>query len=158
MLNINRRHLIIGSSALLLAKPAFAAEHSIAMLNKHPSDKKRRMVFEPWVISVQAGDSITFVPEDKGHNSETIKGMLPDGAEAWKSKLNKEITVTLDKPGFYGYKCTPHASVGMVGLIIVEGEGKMDNLEAAQGVKHRGKSKKIFKEIWAEAEAAGLLA
>ncbi len=31
-----------------------------------------------------------------------------------------------------------------------------DNLESAQKIKHRGKSKKAFKEIWKEAESMGL--
>ncbi len=155
---LNRRELIIATGALMIAQPAWAAEQTVEMLNKHPEDKKRKMVFNPWVITVNAGDTVKFVPTDKGHNSESIKGMIPDGAEKWKGKLNKEIAITFDKPGFYGYKCTPHASVGMVGLVIVEGEGKLDNLEAAKAVKHRGKAKKVFEEIWAEAESAGLLA
>ncbi|MEM7422618.1 MAG: pseudoazurin [Pseudomonadota bacterium] len=158
MLVLNRRNFVISTAALMTVRPAWAADHSVAMLNKHPEIKKRRMVFDPWLITVQAGDTVTFVPTDKGHNSESIKGMIPDGAEKWKGKINKEIAITFDKPGFYGYRCTPHVSVGMVGMVIVEGDGKTDNLEAAQAVKHRGKAKKIFQEIWAEAETQGLLA
>lgn len=155
---LNRRHLLIGTGSLLLVRPAWAAtEHSVAMLNKDPDNKKLRMIFKPGILSVEAGDTIVFKPEDKGHNTQAIDGMLPDGAEAWKSKINKEFSVTLDKPGFYGYKCTPHLSVGMVGLIIVKGDGMMDNLEAAQKVKHRGKAKKNFKAIWETAEKEGLL-
>ena len=83
--------------------------------------------------------------------------MVPDGAEAWKGRVNEEIELSLTVPGFYGYKCLPHFATGMVGLIVVEGEGKLNNLEAARAVRHRGRAAQIFDEIWAEAEAAGLL-
>jgi len=129
----------------------------VEMLNKHPDDKKKRYVFLPRVISVQPGETVVFKSVDKGHNSATIKGMVPEGAEDWNGKINKDIEVTFDTPGFYGYKCTPHSTVGMVGLVVVEGERKLDNLEDARETKHRGKSKKEWKEIWEEAEEMGLL-
>ena len=100
---------------------------------------------------------MTFLPVEKGHNSASIKGMIPDGAAKWKGKINKEITVTFDKLGYYGYMCTPHYALGMVGMVIVEGEAKLANLDAAKAVKHRGKAKKEWEEIWAQAEAEGLL-
>jgi hypothetical protein len=45
--------------------------------------------------------------------------------------------------------------MGMVGLIVVEGPGKLDNLEAAKSVKHRGKAKKVWAKIWKKAETDG---
>ena len=45
----------------------------------------------------------------------------------------------------------------MVGLIVVEGEGMMDNLEAAQKVRHRGQAKKRFEALWEMAEEAGVM-
>lgn len=115
------------------------------------------MVFYPRILQVNSGDTVTFESVDKGHNSASIKGMIPDGAESWKGKINKDVSVTFEQPGFYGYVCTPHGTNGMVGLIVVEGEGKLDNLESAKKVKQRGKSKKAFKAIWEEAEEMGLL-
>ena len=44
----------------------------------------------------------------------------------------------------------------MVGLIVVEGDGMLYNLKAAKGIKHRGKAKKAWKEIWEAADEAGL--
>ncbi|MEM8595097.1 MAG: pseudoazurin [Pseudomonadota bacterium] len=156
---INRRTFVIATSALTILPPqlALAATHQIEMLNKHPSDNTR-MVFHPRLLLVSAGDTVTFVPTDKAHNSSSIKGMVPEGGETWKGKINAEISVTLTKPGYYGYVCTPHQALGMVGLIVVEGDGKLDNLEAAKAVKHRGKSKQVFEQIWAEAESQGLTA
>ena len=127
------------------------------MLNKHPDDKKRRMLFLPVIQVIEPGDTVKFLATDKGHNSISIEGMIPEGAEPWKGKINEELELTLEKPGVYGYLCQPHATLGMVGLIIVKGEGMGDNLEAAKAVKQRGKSKKVWKEIWAQVEEQGLL-
>ncbi|MEM8698684.1 MAG: pseudoazurin [Pseudomonadota bacterium] len=129
----------------------------IEMLNKAP-EGKGRMVFNPRILTMQPGDTVTFLATDKGHNAESIKDGIPDGAEAWKGKINEEVSITLSTPGFYCYKCKPHEASGMVGLIIVEGEGKLANLEAAKSIRSRGRAKKIWEEIWAEADAEGLTA
>ncbi|MCV6592361.1 MAG: pseudoazurin [Silicimonas sp.] len=130
--------------------------HEVQMLTKHPEEKKLRNVFLPRVLVVEPGDTVTFLPTEKGHNSASSKGMLPEGAEGWKGKINKEISVTFDKPGFYGYECSPHAALGMVGLVIVKGDGMTDNLDAAKSAKAKGKSKKVWKEIWEEVDGMDL--
>ena len=56
------------------------------------------MVFEPALSKVAVGDTVTFIPTDKGHNAETIPGMMPEGAKAFKGKINQEIAVTFDAP------------------------------------------------------------
>lgn len=156
---INRRELMLAGAALMLARPSFAQSTiDIEMLNKDPDDKKRRMIFRPLIQVVQPGDTVRFVSVDKGHNSQIIDGMIPEGVEPWKSKLSKDFEVTLDVPGFYGYKCTPHAGMGMAGLIIVEGDGKIDNYEAAKAVTQKGRMKKVWDEIWVQVEADGLAA
>ncbi|MEM8818843.1 MAG: pseudoazurin [Pseudomonadota bacterium] len=157
---LTRRNFVIATGALAVLPPSLASagSHNVEMLNKHPTDPKGRMVFHPRVITVNAGDSVTFVPSDKSHNSLSIKGMVPEGGETWKGKINQEVTVTLTKAGYYGYLCQPHQAMGMVGLIIVEGEGNNANLESAKAIKHRGRSQKVFDEIWAQAETEGLLA
>ena len=126
------------------------------MLNKGLDNPKNKMLFSPKILQINAGDTVRFIAADKGHNSESTNGMIPKGAEKWKGKLNKDVEITLGVPGFYGYQCKPHANMGMIGLIVVEGDGKMNNLEAAQGVKHRGKAKKSWKSLWEEAAASGL--
>lgn len=156
---LSRRQALIVAGGIVLMRPslALAAEHQVDMLSKHPDDSKKRNVFLPRILTVQPGDMVTFVSVDKGHNSASIKGMLPEGAEAWKGRISKDVSVTFEKPGYYGYVCTPHYALGMVGLVIVEGDGKLANLDAAKAVRHRGRAKKEWEEIWAEAEAGGLL-
>lgn len=135
-------------AAVIVAGAAQAAEIEVHMLNK---GEKGTMVFEPDLIVAAPGDTIRFVPTDKGHNVETIKGMFPEGAEPFKSKFNEEFTVTLTAEGIYGVKCTPHYAMGMVALIKV---GEPTNAEDAKAVKQTGKAKTVFAELFGQAVAA----
>ncbi|WP_343312719.1 pseudoazurin [Brucella sp. BE17] len=139
--------LISLSCALVFAFQANAADHQVKMLNK---GEKGAMVFEPDFIKAEVGDTVTFVPTDKGHDAQSIKGMLPEGVEPFKGKINQEVTVTVDKEGVYGVKCAPHYGMGMVALIVA---GQPANLETAKAVKHPGKAKKVFEELYSQAEA-----
>lgn len=131
-------------AAVAFAGAAGAAEHEVKMLNK---GEKGAMVFEPDFIRAAPGDTIRFVPTDKSHNAEAIKGMVPEGAELFKGKLNQEVVVTLDKEGVYGVKCAPHYGMGMVALIEV---GNAANADEAQAVKHPGKAKTAFAELFGQ--------
>ncbi len=130
--------------AIMLPATVGAAEFEVLMLNK---GAKGAMVFEPDFVAAAPGDTIRFIPTDKGHNVETIKGLLPDGATAVKSKYNEEVVVTFDKEGVYGFKCTPHYAMGMVALVTV---GELVNLDAAKAAKQTGKAKKVFEALFAE--------
>jgi len=136
---------MITAGLCLFAVSAHAADHQVMMLNK---GVKGAMVFEPDFIKAAPGDTVTFVPTDKSHDAQSIKGMIPDGAEPFKGKISQEIKVTVTAEGVYGVKCMPHYGMGMVALIVV---GKPVNLEAAATVKHPGKAKKVFAELLAEA-------
>ena len=103
--------------ATLLGGAAFAETIEVQMLNKGANGD--RMVFEPAFVQAQPGDTIKFIAADKSHNAEVNKGMLPDGAEAFKGKINEEIEVTLDVEGVYGVICKPHYAMGMVMTIAV---------------------------------------
>lgn len=129
-----------------LSNISYAAEIEVKMLNK---GEKGPMVFEPDLIMANPGDSIKFVPTDKSHNVQSIKGMLPEGVEKFKSKLNKEFVLNVEAEGMYGIKCTPHYNLGMVALVIV---GNPTNAEAAKSVKQKGKAKGRFAEIFAAIE------
>lgn len=120
----------IMAAIVLMAGGAFAEEHEVKMLNKGESGA---MVFEPAFVKAAPGDTIRFLPVDKGHNVESIKGMLPDGVERFKSKVNEEHVMTVTVPGLYGVKCSPHFSMGMVALIQV-GEVPA-SFEAVKAVK-----------------------
>ena len=42
--------------------------------------------------------------------------------------------------------------MGMVGLVVVKGDGIMANVETAKAAKLRGKGADVFAEIWAEVD------
>jgi pseudoazurin len=136
--------LLAAAAVVAMAGSAFAAEHEVKMLNK---GEKGAMVFEPDFLKVEPGDTIKFVAVDKGHNAESVKGMLPEGAEAFKGKINEEVVYTVDKEGVYGIKCTPHYAMGMIMLVVA---GAPANAEEAKTVKHPGKAKDHFNALFAE--------
>ena len=136
------------AAAIALASPAAAANHVVKMLNK---GKAGMMVFEPALLKVAPGDTVTFVPTDKSHNAESIAGMIPAGAAPFKGKINQPVKVTFTKLGIYGYKCLPHYALGMVGVVVV-GKGGA-NLAAAQKVSHPGKAKPVFAGLLNQAAA-----
>lgn len=111
------KSLITGFAlSLALGGAAFAETHEVKMLNKGEEGK---MVFEPSFLQIAAGDSVLFLPTDKGHNAESIKGMMPEGAEAFKGRMNKEVEATFGVEGVYGVMCKPHYAMGMVMTIEV---------------------------------------
>jgi pseudoazurin len=138
--------MIALAAAMGLTGTAHAVEHEILMLNRGD----RPMVFEPEFIRAAPGDTIRFVATDPGHNAEIIAGMLPEGAEPFKGAINEEIVYTLEKEGVYGIKCAPHYAMGMVALIIV---GEPENLEEAESVKHPGRARNVFAELFGQAVA-----
>ena len=128
-----------------LSAPAFAEDITIEMLNKR--DDGAKMVYSQDIARIAVGDTITWLPKSKGHNVHFIAG--PDGWELpAKSKNNKEVAITFDAPGIYLYQCTPHATMGMIAMIVV-GDDK-SNLDAISSMKLRGKSKKKFKALLSE--------
>lgn len=102
--------------ALLAATPALAATHEVRLFNRND---RGPMIYEPDFLRIAPGDSVRFIPEQPGHNAATIDGMIPAGAEPFKSRINEDFTVTLTVPGSYGIKCSPHFAMGMVMLIAV---------------------------------------
>tara|TARA_B100000965_G_scaffold280393_1_gene238235 strand:+ start:4457 stop:4882 length:426 start_codon:yes stop_codon:yes gene_type:complete len=130
---------------LALATPALAEDMTIDMLNKR--DDGAKMVYSEDVTRIDVGDTITWNPKSKGHNVHFIMG--PDGWELpSKSKNNKEVSITFDTPGMYLYQCTPHASMGMIAIVIVGDD--TSNLDAMKKAKVRGKSKKKLKKLLKE--------
>ncbi|MDH6268178.1 pseudoazurin [Rhizobium sp. SG_E_25_P2] len=116
--------------SLALAFAAQAADHEIHMLNK---GKDGAMVFEPGGLKVVPGDTVTFVPTDKSHNAESVKDLIPAGAEAFKGKMNEAIKITFTVPGAYIVKCTPHFGMGMAAVVVV-GDAPA-NLDAVKSAK-----------------------
>ena len=126
------------TAALFLSAPAFAADMQIKMLNKDSDGNK--MVYSEEIARINAGDTITWVPTSKGHNVEM---MASPNKMKFKSKNGKEAKITFEEPGIYYYWCTPHKGMGMIGLVVVNGD--TSNKDQIAKAKAMGKSKKKLK-------------
>ena len=134
--------MVLSFLGTIILSAANAEDLTIEMLNKR--DDGAKMVYGTDIARVEVGTTITWIPTQKGHNVEFIAG--PDGWKApKKSKVNKEVSITFDTPGVYLYQCTPHATMGMIAMVVVGDD--MSNLDDIKGVKIRGKSKRKMKEL-----------
>ena len=122
----------------IMAGNAVAAEIEVKMLNK---GAEGAMVFEPALVKIAPGDTVRFVATDKGHNAESIKGMVPADATPFVGKNGEDVAVTFDKAGIYGVKCLPHYGMGMVAMVVV---GTPANIEDAKAVTQPGKAKQVM--------------
>ena len=100
----------------IISVPAFSADHTVEMLS---SSDGQMMVFKPAVLKINPGDTVTWKATNPGHNTASINGMSPDSSLQWDGKINEELKITFTKEGVYGYKCTPHYILGMVGIVSV---------------------------------------
>lgn len=135
-----RRLLIIltGCLALAIGGPACSASSGKTAGNTVSMTGARR--FEPEVLTVKKGTTITFINDSEEPHSVTgYSERIPDGARFFSTggfsteqQARDNVTETLiqqgdtfdlqlTKPGTYGYFCIPHESQGMTGTIVVEG-------------------------------------
>ena len=108
------RSLLLASA--LFAPAALAEVHEVKMLNRGADGA---MVYEPDHLRIAPGDSVRFVPTQASHNAASVPGLLPAGADRFKSKLSQPFEHTFSVPGLYGIQCIPHLAMGMVMLIQV---------------------------------------
>ena len=126
----------------IMAAMTHAAEIEVKMLNKGSDGQK--MVFEPALIRANVGDTITFLPTQKGHMAASMKGMMADGGK-FKGKTNKKVSYVVTAEGLYGVKCTPHMANGMIALIAVGDTFDADAF--LEGKKVSKKAKARFEDL-----------
>ena len=124
----------------LLFAPVANADVSIEMLDKDANGNK--MVFDKEIVKIAVGDTVNWIPTSKGHNVEMLSS--PNGLQ-FKSGANETVTITFDAPGIYYYGCSPHKSMGMIGLVIV-GDNISNKNEIANS-KAPGRSKFKLKKL-----------
>jgi pseudoazurin len=142
-----KKLMLSAAAALAFAAPAWAETIEIEMLNR--TEDGRVMAFSEELIEVEVGDIVRFVPTDKGHNAQSVKGALPDGQEAFKGRINQEIEVEITAPGLIAVICQPHVTVGMAALIMAGGD--VSNADEVLDARIRGKSADKIEELVAEA-------
>lgn len=115
---------------------------TVEMLNKDADGNK--MVYSQEIVEIGVGQIVKWIPTSKGHNVEIVAA--PEGFEIpKKSKNSKEVEIQFDIPGIYYYWCTPHKGMGMIGLVVVEGD--ISNIDDIADAKSMGKSKKKLKKL-----------
>ena len=135
------RQFLVIFTMLFIQFDLYGANHSVKMLNQGPTGI---MVFEPAYLKINIGDSVTFESTDAAHNSASIPGMIPSSASSWNGGLSQDLTVMFDVAGIYGYQCTPHSMMAMVGVIQV-GDDK-SNLDSAKAVAQQFKSSFVMNQ------------
>jgi pseudoazurin len=136
--------LLVGSSVA-----AFAETIEVQMLNENDAGDK--MVFSQELIRAEVGDVIRFVPTDRSHNAQSVRDALPEGQEAFKGKMNKEIEYLVTETGLTAVVCQPHQTMGMVALIVVGND--LSNAQDILDARLRGKGKDKIEALIEEAIA-----
>lgn len=116
-----RLHLLLATLLLLaVAGAAVAAPVAEHFVDVGGADN----VFTPASITVQVGDTVTWNNIGGYHNVEADDGSFGNDPSptAWS------YSHTFTAPGTYTYFCAPHQAEGMVGEVIVQGEGTMHHL------------------------------
>ena len=72
-------------SIFFLSFDLISENHTVKMLNQGADGV---MVFEPAVLKINVGDTVSFIATDAAHNSASIPGMLPQNASAWNGQLS----------------------------------------------------------------------
>jgi len=118
-----------------------ASETSAADVKTH-TVFGRATSFSPNILFINPGDTVQWESMTI-HDSVSMEGLIPEGAEPWVFKLGQNGAVTLTEEGVYIYKCNPHYPLGMVAAIIV---GKPVNIEQVQ-TNATGRSKGIVIKV-----------
>lgn len=107
------------------------------------------LVYNPLVVKINPGDSVSW-RNMSTHNSESIDGLIPEGAEKWNSPMSENYQRTFTQEGIYVYKCTPHIGAGMGGVIIV---GEPVNLEQIKNADVTGGAGRLVRKAISAAES-----
>ena len=102
------------------------------------------------IIRINVGDSVEWLPTNKGHNVEFIMTptmvSLPE-----KSKMNEPYSMIFQEAGIYVYGCTPHLNTGMLGLIVVGND--FHNIEDINEIKLSPVANSVLKRLAKKAKS-----
>jgi plastocyanin len=90
------------------------------------------LVYDPETVNIAPGDTVHWVWESDNHN--IVVDSQPEGA-GWEGtegdantlyNTDHEYEHTFETEGTYSYYCQPHRTAGMVGEVVVGGDGGGD--------------------------------
>jgi plastocyanin len=113
---ILRSFIWLFSAALLVLSPmARAAVINVSVVNYE---------FSPKNFTCVLGDTVQWNWQQGDHTTTSV--MLPPGAASWDHIMdvnNPTFRYKVTTAGTYSYKCTPHASMNMVGGFVANATG-----------------------------------
>tara|TARA_Y100000766_G_scaffold130770_1_gene112312 strand:+ start:114 stop:548 length:435 start_codon:yes stop_codon:yes gene_type:complete len=122
--------------SLTLSKASFAETIQIAFTEDDS--------YSIEVAYINIGDTIEWLPKNEGHNVEFFAG--PDmNSLPPTSEIDEIHSVVFKVPGIYLYGCTPHADMGMLGLIVVGND--LHNLEAIKSIQLTRVAKSVLQRF-----------
>jgi plastocyanin len=89
---------------------------SAAPVSTDHVDLPKSYRFEPAVIEVPAGTTVTWTNDDNFTHSIQVEGQT----EVYSLKPGERVAISFDRPGEYSYLCTYHPQ-NMKGKVIVTG-------------------------------------
>ena len=104
------------------------------------------------VANIGVGDTVEWLPKNKGHNVEFLAG--PEMADLpAKSNMNEFHSVLFERPGVYLYGCTPHLNTGMLGLVVVGND--LHNLDEIGNTDLPNVAKSVLMSLIRDAQSSG---
>lgn len=133
---MQRRLMLFLVLAFTVAPFAAAAATHVLHIKDHSAGQS--MVFIPFFLQVDVGDTVTFVSDSIGHVTQSV--FVPPGANEWQGEVGETVSVEMNKEGVYLYECIFHGRLGMAGVIQA---GEATNLEQARSFYYDYKRKFI---------------
>ena len=96
------------------------------------------------VARIEVGETIEWLPKNKGHNVEFLAGPKMDLLPK-ESNIDEVHSVVFKVPGVYLYRCTPHGNMGMLGLIIVGND--FHNIEKVKEIELSRVASSVLKRL-----------
>ena len=100
--------------SFFLVGQAYGAEHKVSM---------KDWLFSPKVLTVNVGDTVSWVNEDDTMHNIYFESDLPQAPQKddpKKIRIGKKLSLKFEKAGEYKYYCKNHLSYDMVGKVIVK--------------------------------------
>ncbi len=105
--------LPLAALAVLVAAGCGGAGESSEPVAATEVEMVKSYSFDPKVIEVEAGDTVTWTNDDNFTHTVQV-----DGQEDHKVERGEGVEITFDEPGTYDYVCTLHRQ-DMDGTVIV---------------------------------------
>ena len=109
-----RKFLLPGVAAAVVAAGCAGSGDSSAPVATTEVEMGKSYRFDPKIIEVEAGETVTWANEDNFTHTVQV-----DGREDHQVGKGESVSITFDTPGTYRYVCTLH-SQDMDGEVIVK--------------------------------------